>query len=121
MNIFTSYFKRAQSLDPEQYLVVSISRFPPRSFRGVRCYEFAPSANLLMHYKRGISWDNYCRRFKEEVLGHVNVREVFSSLAKITKGRDIVLCCFESDPLHCHRRLICDYVLEHYGYRIVEI
>lgn len=121
MNVFTSCFKFAKGLDSSRFFVVSISRFPPRWFRGCRCYEFAPSASLLKRFKGGLSQCQYDVEYRRDVLESVDVHRVFEGLARLACGRDIVLCCFEPAGDFCHRRLLARYVQERWGYPIKEL
>ena len=121
MRIFTSSFKFSKGLDSTKFFVVSISRFPPRGFKGYRCYDFAPSADLLKSYKCGLSKDHYGVYYRRDVLDKVDVHYVFENLAKLACGRDIVLCCFEPAFEFCHRRLLARYVQERWGYTIEEL
>lgn len=121
MEIFTSYFAVARSLDPDLYFVVSISRFPPRWFSGLRCLSLAPSKDLLFDYKSGLSEAVYTRRYRHELSELFDLREVFQNLAMFSKGRDMVLCCYEKSGEFCHRHILSDIVFEKYGYRINEL
>ena len=121
MDIFTSSFSVSRGLDPSKYLVVSISRFPPKWFRGVMCFEFAPSSQLLFDYKDGMPECLYSYRYRSEVLERGDVHKVFEHLAVLSQGRDIVLCCFESAEKFCHRHLLAGYVKEVWGYSINEL
>lgn len=121
MNVFTSCFSRAAALDKSRYLVVSISRFPPRGWRGLRLDCLAPSALLLKAYHHGLSWDAYVQRYQHEVLSRVDVRAALRLVAMSSMGRDIVLCCFEGSPVHCHRSLVAKHILDNYGYRVLDI
>lgn len=121
MDIFTSSFNKSKGLDPSKYLVVSISRFPPKWFQGVRCFEFAPSMQLLNDFHDGMAQCLYAYRYRYEVLERGDVHKVFEWLAGLSKGRDIVLCCFEPAGRFCHRRLLADYVKEVWGYSINEL
>lgn len=121
MEVFTSCFRFAKGLDPERYFVVSISRFPPRGFKGYKCFEFAPSAELLKRFKGGLSQYHYGVRYRRDVLEVIDVHKVFEGLAVKACGRDIVLCCFEPAFDFCHRRLLAQYVKEVWGYSIEEL
>lgn len=121
MQVYTSCFKFAKGLDDSKYFVVSISRFPPRGFRGYKCFEFAPSVRLLKDYKEGLRNDHYAYRYRRDVLEKVDVHRVFEGLARLSRGRDIVLCCFEPAFEFCHRRLLAHYVKEVWGYSIEEM
>lgn len=121
MDVFTSCFKFAKSLDSSRFFVVSISRFPPRWFQGYCCYDLAPSADLLKRFKGGLSKYHYGVRYRRDVLDRVDVHRVFEGLARLACGRDIVLCCFEPAFDFCHRRLLANYVQERWGYSIEEL
>ena len=121
MQVYTSCFKFAKSLDESKFFVVSISRFPPRGFKCYKCYEFAPPADLLRMFKNGLSRRHYSVRYRHVVLESIDVHKVFEDLAVKACGRDIVLCCFEPAFDFCHRRVLADYVKEEWGYFIKEL
>lgn len=121
MNIYTSCFNYAKHLDSSKFFVVSISRFPPKWFKGYKCFEFAPSADLLRRFKGGLSQDCYSVIYRREVLEVIDVHRVFEGLASFACGRDIVLCCFEPAKEFCHRHLLAGYVQEVWGYSIDEL
>lgn len=121
MQVYTSSFKFAKGLNESKYFVVSISRFPPRGFRGYKCFEFAPSVRLLKEYKEGLRNDHYAYRYERDVLKKTDVHRVFEGLARMACGRDIVLCCFEPALQFCHRRILAHYVERVWGYSIKEL
>lgn len=121
VNVFTSNFRKAKALDSSRYLVVSVSRYNPKWFNGVWLKELAPSAKLLSDYKKGLSWSDYVERYRSEVCAPDFIKDVLSSLVFVTKGRDIVLCCYESADKNCHRFLIADYIKSTYGYVVNEL
>ena len=121
MNIFTSNFAKAKSLDNSKYLVVAISRYVPKGYSGVRELRFAPSRRLLMSYKKGLSSELYTKAFFNELIDKENVYSVFKDLASLSHGRDIVLCCYEKAGDFCHRRLIADFVSSNWNYDIKEL
>lgn len=121
MNIFTSNFAKAKSLDDSKYLVVAISRYVPRGYSGARELRFAPSRGLLKAYKDGLSSKLYTQMFFNELRNEESVYAVFKDLARLSHGRDIVLCCYEKAGDFCHRRLIADFVLTHWNYDIKEL
>lgn len=121
VNVFTSCFKRASSLDSSKYLVVSISRFNPKGFDGLSLKCLAPSRELLADYKRGMSWDDYSKRYRFECLTSGGIKSALSSLLSFTHGRDIVLCCYESPSMNCHRFLLADFIRDCFGYNVKEL
>lgn len=121
MNIFTCSFSQAKALDPDRYLIVSISRRSPRGFSGYRCSVLAPSAGLLDDYHHGLSVDDYSVRYRQEIAAIPDLRGVFASIAYCCHGRDMVLCCYEKAGAFCHRHLLSDIVYDRFGYRINEL
>lgn len=121
MDIFTSYFSRAKGLDVTRYFVVSIARFQPKDFFAYPCLALAPSAELLLQYKNGLSRGVYEECYRHDVLESQDIHKVFEGLAKLANGRDIVLCCYERPFQFCHRRLLARYVEEHWHYFIEEL
>lgn len=121
VNVFTSNFRKAATLDSSKYLIVSISRYNPRGFHGVWLKELSPSSKLLSDYKKGLSWSNYVQRYQSECCAPGYIKDVLSSLTFITKGRDIVLCCYESADKNCHRFIVADYIKRIYGYDVREL
>ena len=71
----------------------------------------APTKEMLDTYKkkRG-SWDDYEHRF-------VNLMEERQIEDKIKPEtlEDACLLCSEDKPHHCHRRLVAEYLREHWG------
>lgn len=121
VNVFTSNFRKAKALDSSKYLIVSISRYKPRGFNGVWLRELAPSAKLLSDFKQGLSWPDYVLRYQSECCVPDFIKDALLSLCFITKGRDIVLCCYESSDKNCHRFIIAEHIKSVYGYEVREL
>lgn len=121
VNVFTSNFRKAKALDSSKYLVVAVSRFKPSRFDGVWLKELAPSAKLLSDYKKGLSWSDYVLRYQSECCAPDFIRDALLALCFITKGRDIVLCCYESADKNCHRFIIAEHIKSVYGYEVREL
>lgn len=73
--------------------------------------ELAPTAEMLDAYKKQKNgdWELYERRFLDLMRSRQienTEREVFA---------DGCLLCSEEKPLHCHRRLVAEYLKEHWG------
>jgi uncharacterized protein (DUF488 family) len=73
--------------------------------------ELAPTADILDAYRKQKNgdWELYERRF----LDLMRSRQIEKT------RRDILdrgcLLCSEEKPLHCHRRLVAEYLKEHWG------
>ena len=71
----------------------------------------APTADMLDAYrKREIAWDEYERLFidlmRERSIETTTPRELIAGS---------VLLCSEDKPTRCHRRLVAEYLAEHWG------
>jgi len=77
------------------------------------CYDahhvvLAPSPQLLGdYYKRGLSWNEFEKRFRAEIARPeaVNLIRMFAELALT---QNITLLCGEEMPYLCHRRIIAE-------------
>ena len=77
----------------------------------VHAPELAPTAEMLADYrKRRCDWATYERRF----LRLMRERRVEETVAKEVVA-DGCLLCSEHPPDQCHRRLVAEYLQEHWG------
>jgi uncharacterized protein (DUF488 family) len=73
--------------------------------------DLAPTQDLLDEYKREeVDWDTYEKRF----LRLLRKRRTEDSTPRSTIA-DACLLCSESEPDHCHRRLVAEYLRDHWG------
>lgn len=71
----------------------------------------APTKELLDSYKKqGGDWSEYEKRF----LDLMNERRIESRLSPEDIA-DGCLLCSEDKPHHCHRRLVAEYLNDHWG------
>jgi uncharacterized protein YeaO (DUF488 family) len=75
--------------------------------------ELAPPDRLVGdRYKRGLSWEEFERRY----LAHIRTQEIIpevTSLARRALSEDITLLCVEESPEECHRRLLAEECLRY--------
>lgn len=72
----------------------------------------APTDELLTSYrKRGIAWTEYESRF----LSLMAERHIAEQLGRSLFDRPSVLLCSEPTAQRCHRRLVAEYLDEHWG------
>ena len=73
--------------------------------------ELAPTADILDPYKKAKNgdWQLYERQF----LDLMRSRHIENSPRDILDGG--CLLCSEEEPHHCHRRLVAEYLKEHWG------
>ena len=71
----------------------------------------APTQEMLDNYKkRGSSWQEYERGFIDLMVERKIEATIPPSLLD-----NAVLLCSEAAPHNCHRRLVCEYLAEHWG------
>ena len=71
----------------------------------------APTKELLQDYRKGgIDWHTYESRF----LNLMRERRIEKSIPKDVIDEGCLLCS-EDQPHHCHRRLVAEYLNEHWG------
>ncbi|HET8815462.1 MAG TPA: DUF488 domain-containing protein [Solirubrobacterales bacterium] len=73
----------------------------------------APTQDILDDFKkkREMPWEEYEERF----LRLLREREVEKRLSPEDFSRRTVLLCSENTPEHCHRRLVAEYLRQHWG------
>ena len=77
--------------------------------------DLAPTKELLGDYRKGrIDWSTYETRF----LDLMRRRRIEETLSREVLDEGCLLCS-EDQPHHCHRRLVAEYLNEHWG--VVEI
>jgi len=109
----TSYFAKSAK-EPG---AVSIARFPPRWYTGARYLPLAPAPDMLSIP----DWDEYRRRYREEILSALDPDEVLRDLSADGAGHDIILLCFEKDRSHCHRGLVAAWFQKTKGIVVPEL
>lgn len=77
----------------------------------VHLSELAPTQEMLDAYKKsGGEWDEYAKRFLD-LMAQRKIEETLSRDVLL----DSCLLCSEDKPLHCHRRLVAEYLHERWG------
>lgn len=76
--------------------------------------ELAPTKDILDAYKKKIiTWEEYQDKF----LNLISQRNIERSIDKPLLDRGCLLCS-EHKPHHCHRRLVVEYLNQHWGSNI---
>ncbi len=78
------------------------------------CHEplLAPTQEMLDAYKKCKgSWEEFERRF----LALMAARQVEEYISRDLFAVPTVLLCSEATPEHCHRRLVAEYLRDHWG------
>ena len=75
-------------------------------------FEFlAPTKELRDIYPKGNDWDLYVKKFRELL----DERKILNKLDKSFFEKKTCLLCAESTPENCHRRLLAEYLKEHWN------
>ena len=74
--------------------------------------ELAPTKDILDAYKkqRSISWEDY-----EQQFGQLLEERRIEQQLEPEMFEDACLLCSEDKPHHCHRRLVAEYLQQHWG------
>lgn len=107
MKIYTSYFGKKKELEKNGITIVNIALYPPRWFRCSSIKEVAPSYSILKNTKDD---EEYTQRYKAEILSKVSPEQLLNTIASLSNGHDIALCCYEKPNEFCHRHLIADFL-----------
>jgi len=88
---------------------------------GGRCRympELAPTKELLAGYKDGaISWAEYEKIFNG-ILAERKIETLFASADKLDR---VCFLCAEKLPAQCHRRLVAEYLAQHFDVSITHL
>lgn len=117
MEIFTSYFGNLRRLQESGIIPVSIARWSPRWYSGMKLTALAPLPDML---RDDITREQYIRQYNDRVLARLDPGKVVKALWGMTGGRDCALLCYEKPGDFCHRRLLADWMLKRTGLLIPE-
>lgn len=104
IKIYTSYFGQLKNLAKDGIVPISIARYTPQYFKGRLLIEVAPTGPMLK-----MEEEEY-RKAYAEILRHVDVNKLLSSIQEISGGRSVALLCYEKIGEFCHRRLLAEWI-----------
>jgi uncharacterized phage-like protein YoqJ len=116
--IYTSYFAKLKNI-PDEMIPISIAGKAPTGYIGLAYTALAPKISFFREWKKNQDNNYYIEHFNQEVLELLNPHKVVSDLYKMSKGKDIVLSCYEKVGDFCHRNLVAEW-LRSAGYEVVE-
>lgn len=106
---FASFFDTSSHVGT----VVSIAVSAPKGTDYPEFLELAPNGGMVWKLKDGkISWEVYVAAYLKKIAAD---KEIIVSKLKNRKSEDVTFCCWEKDPLECHRSL-ASYFLRDLGY-----
>jgi uncharacterized protein YeaO (DUF488 family) len=81
----------------------------------------SPSSKLIGdYYKRGLVWDEYKKRFLEEMNNPESVK-IIKEISEKALTKNITLLCIEEKPDFCHRKLVAELCKKYYPELNIEI
>ncbi|UOG61468.1 DUF488 family protein, N3 subclade [Leptospira noguchii] len=114
MKIVTSYHHKTDKLLSDGFVVFNISRFSPRWIAKGKQIQFkilAPTKEML---NEGYDWKKF-----DSILENLNVMEIIDQLKTLSNNNPIALCCYEKDPIECHRSRVALWFIKS-GFHVAE-
>ncbi len=131
MKIWTSYYgmlEKIKDIHPDYFLVSTSGAIPGEIMASVDAWEkpLAPSWSIYKEYKDDPNWKIYTRRFKQEILPHIDWMEYLEKWEeianKIGKNLDnVVILCYEKPTDFCHRNILAESIEEEFRTEVREI
>ena len=120
--LYTSYFAK---LNKGIGVKISIARYNPKWLKkgdiNFWFQSLSPSKELLYDYKyNNLLWEDYEKRYRDEVGGHVLHGDMRALLNLLNSGRDVTVYCYEKSTDNCHRHILGD-IIRGLGYEVKEI
>ncbi len=69
---------------------------------------FAPDESILKEYRKTGDWGKYKKKYLE-LIKHRNAEK---GIGQTLLEEGVVLLCSEAEPIHCHRRLAAEYLVQ---------
>ena len=127
MKVYSSYYDKTRELNEDEYVLLRVSRKePPEWFMDTVPNHvdlsdmFGPTEAMLKECPPNENWAEFKPRYKKDVLGKLDKISTLDSLNRIfleNDKRPLLLLCYETPDLMCHRHLIADYL----GIEITEL
>ncbi len=114
MRIYTGYFAHTKNYEAAGLVPVSISRWSPKWYEGIKEPALAPPEELLRRYKSDNPPSD--KEYEEAYIRQLSVLKVKDALYRIkdaTGNRDVVLMCYEKPGDLCHRHMLSEYIKQH--------
>jgi hypothetical protein len=113
----TSYFANLRHIASP----VSISRWPPKWYKGPQYPLLAPTPAILRDYRDGrIDEVGYTEAFLRDVLGPLDPAQVQGDLVS-RFGPDATLLCYENPADFCHRHIVSWWFENYLGIAVTEL
>jgi uncharacterized protein YeaO (DUF488 family) len=110
MKVYTSYFANLKKV-PKDAVAISICAKAPDWYKGEQYKRLAPSYSLLTAWKATHDERMYVSIYDSFLKG-LSQQEILKDLSLISRGKDVVLVCFEKSGSFCHRNLVLNWLKE---------
>jgi len=119
MKIYTSYYAMIKKI-PDNCCTISIAGRAPDFYDGIQYKLLAPKYNFFKVWKENHDNDYYVQHFNDEVLANLSPHQIVSDFHYLSKGKDVVMLCYEKSDDFCHRHLVAEW-LTNAGYPVEEM
>lgn len=109
MNIYDDYFGNWKNW-PKDAIPISICRFPPSGYKGLKYKDVAPEEWLLEAMKTGNASKEFYTKVYLKQLEQIGKEKILDDLSKLSKGKDVILLCYEAPGDFCHRHLLKSFL-----------
>lgn len=111
--IYTSYFSNINNLLKHNFInLISVAGKCPNDFQFKQFKKLAPKYVWWKEWHdKHLSNEYYINKYLETVLNHLNPIEIYFKLTN-NNTSDVVLLCWETPNLFCHRHLIANWLNE---------
>ncbi len=104
MKIYTSYLAKLRQIEELGFQPIGIATSPPKWAQIPHCKKVAPHFWMLK-----LKESDYNHHYNI-ILSKLNQAAILKELQELSGGKDIVLLCFEKDPLKCHRTMVANWL-----------
>lgn len=109
-----TYFQilpKIKAKNPNAYYIAVSRKISDKVTVNEHCMALAPSYKLFGdYYTHKIDWDEYTRRFNEEMKSETAKREM-KRIKEMAESRDVYLICWEGSGENCHRYLLIEIMI----------
>ena len=108
---YTSYFSYPQLKTMDSNTLYSISRYPPKNWKGNSIKDLSPNENLLRLVKsKEISFNEFKYKYLAQLEYLYTSGKFEGMMLKIPDNS--ILICYEKDRNICHRYILLNYLID---------
>ena len=105
--IWTSCYSNMLFL-PKSIVAISISRFPPKNWKGPVILALAPFQEILLKYKEDHDEKWYVEAFSQQLA--LLDPQIAANSIHSKYGDKVALLCYEKPNQFCHRHLVAEWL-----------